>query len=104
MEYGSGSAAEVGAWATGPKAPRILVLTHSGRWPGVWIDRLALPGKVTVFDAVQPEPDTDNLALALGAAHAAPPDLVVGLGGGSVLDVAQAGHSGHVRRRRRWPT
>ncbi len=87
VEYGSGSAAEVGAWVRAEGFQRILVLTQrsmAGR-----VDALALPGKLAVFDAVQPEPDTDNLALALGAAHEVAPDLVIGFGGGSVMDLAK---------------
>jgi alcohol dehydrogenase len=87
VEFGSGTAAEVGAWAKAEGFQRILVLTQrsmAGR-----VAMLALPGAVTVFDGVKPEPDTDNLALALGAAQEAGPDLVVGFGGGSVMDLAK---------------
>lgn len=87
VEFGSGTAAEVGAWATAEGFGRVLVLTQrsmAGR-----VQALALPGSVTVFDGVQPEPDTDNLALALKAAQGADPDLVIGFGGGSVMDLAK---------------
>ena len=87
VEFGTGTAAEVGAWAKAEGFGRILVLTQrsmAGR-----VDALALPGAVTVFDGVKPEPDTDNLALAVAAAQEAKPDLVVGFGGGSVMDLAK---------------
>jgi alcohol dehydrogenase class IV len=87
VEYGLGSAAEVGVWAKAEGHARILVLTQrsmAGR-----VGALGLAGTVTVFDGVQPEPDSDNLALALAAARAADPDLVVGFGGGSVMDLAK---------------
>lgn len=87
VEFGTGTAAEVGVWARAEGFQRILVLTQrsmAGR-----IAALDLPGVVTVFDAVQPEPDSENLALALEAAKAADPDLVVGFGGGSVMDLAK---------------
>ncbi|MEZ5753628.1 MAG: iron-containing alcohol dehydrogenase [Paracoccaceae bacterium] len=87
FDYGAGSAAQVGAWAATEGFGRILVLTQKVMVPQ--IDRLALPGKVTVFDGVQPEPDSTNLAEALQAARAAGPDLVIGFGGGSVMDVAK---------------
>jgi alcohol dehydrogenase class IV len=87
VEFGSGTAAEVGAWAGAEGFQRILVLA-SGSTAGL-VDRLALPGQVTVFDGVRPEPDSDNLARAVSAALAAAPDLIVGLGGGSVMDVAK---------------
>ncbi|TAG16113.1 MAG: iron-containing alcohol dehydrogenase, partial [Rhodobacterales bacterium] len=87
VEYGLGSAAEVGAWAKAEGFRRILVLTQrsmAGR-----VAALGLPGAVSLFAGVLPEPDTDNLALALRAAEAADPDLVVGFGGGSVMDLAK---------------
>lgn len=87
VEFGTGTAAEVGAWAKAESFQRIFVLTQrsmAGR-----VARLGLSGAVTVFDGVKPEPDTDNLAHALEAARAASPDLVVGFGGGSVMDLAK---------------
>jgi alcohol dehydrogenase class IV len=87
FDYGAGSAAQVGLWAESEGFRRILVLTQPvmvGQ-----IDRLGLPGQVTVFDGVQPEPDSKNLAAAVAAGMAAQPDLVVGFGGGSVMDVAK---------------
>jgi alcohol dehydrogenase len=87
VDYGAGSAAEVGLWAEAQGFSRILVLTQKVMLPS--LDLLGLKGAVTVFDQVDPEPDTGNLAAALAAAQAAKPDLVVGFGGGSVMDVAK---------------
>lgn len=87
FDYGAGSGAQIGLWAGAEGFRNILVLTQPPMLPQ--IDRLGLRGKVTVFDAVQPEPDGDNLAAALAAATDAAPDLVVGFGGGSVMDVAK---------------
>lgn len=87
FDYGAGSAAQVGIWAASEGFSRILVLTQPAMTAR--IDKLGLPGQVTVFDSVQPEPDSDNLAAALAAGAAAQPDLVVGFGGGSVMDVAK---------------
>ncbi len=52
-------------------------------------DRLQLPGKVEIFDAIPGEPDVATLEAALTVARRVKPDIVVGLGGGSVLDVAK---------------
>lgn len=87
FDYGAGSAAQVGIWAQSEGFRRILVLTQpvmAGQ-----IDRLGLRGQVTVHDGIHPEPDSDNLAAAVAAAVAAEPDLVIGFGGGSVMDVAK---------------
>ncbi len=87
FDYGAGSAAQVGAWAQSEGFRRILVLTQpvmAGQ-----IDKLCLPGAVTVHDGIHPEPDSDNLEAAVAAGVAAMPDLIVGFGGGSVMDVAK---------------
>ncbi|MDO8885220.1 MAG: iron-containing alcohol dehydrogenase [Pseudotabrizicola sp.] len=87
VEVGAGSAAEVGAWAAAQGYSRILVLTQKPMLGN--LDRLALRGDVTVCDQVHPEPDTDNLDLVLAAARLADPELVIGFGGGSVMDLAK---------------
>jgi alcohol dehydrogenase class IV len=84
VEIGWGSSARVGAWAG---AARTLVLTSPS--VAARIPALALPGEVTVFAAVPPEPDEAALAAALAQAAAARPEVVIGLGGGSVMDVAK---------------
>ena len=87
FEFGAGTAPKVGEWAAGEGFKRILVLTNSiiaGQ-----IDRLKLHGEVSVFADVKPEPDTGNLADANRIAADFDPDLVVGFGGGSVMDVAK---------------
>ena len=50
---------------------------------------MKLSGRVTVFDAIPGEPDIATLEAALEAARRCRPELIVGLGGGSVLDVAK---------------
>ncbi|MDO5606455.1 MAG: iron-containing alcohol dehydrogenase [Paracoccus sp. (in: a-proteobacteria)] len=85
IEIGAGTAARVGNFAG--DAARILVLAtpHTAGFT----DRLGLPGQVTVFDAIPGEPDINTFTAAIEAARSARPDLVVGLGGGSVLDLAK---------------
>ncbi|MDE3820938.1 iron-containing alcohol dehydrogenase [Sinorhizobium meliloti] len=85
LVVGAGSRGEVGAWA-GQAGSTLVIATPvtSG-----FADSLKLSGKVTLFDAIPGEPDITTLEAALEAARNARPDLIVGLGGGSVMDVAK---------------
>lgn len=85
LEIGAGAAARLGLWATGFSRIFVLATPHTAGF----VDRLGLTGTVTLFDAIPGEPDLSIFAAAMAAAKAAEPDLVVGLGGGSVLDVAK---------------
>jgi alcohol dehydrogenase class IV len=85
LAVGAGTVAEVGAWAADAASTLVIATPITAQF----VDRLQLPGRVHVFDAIPGEPDTETLDGALNAARAASPDLVVGLGGGSVLDVAK---------------
>ena len=82
---GAGTIGEVGPWA-GDVSSTLVIATPI---TAGFIDRLKLPGKVALFDAIPGEPEIATLDAALAAARAAKPDLVVGLGGGSVMDVAK---------------
>jgi len=85
LEIGAGAAARLGGWAE--DFATILVIA-SRRTAGL-VGRLGLSGRVTVLDDTPPEPDDAALDRALSAANALRPDLIVGLGGGSVMDVAK---------------
>lgn len=87
LRFGSGQAATLGAWAREQGVSRTLVVAdafNAGR-----VDLLGLPGTVTVFGTVKPEPDISNLQAVLAMAEAAAPELVVGFGGGSAMDLAK---------------
>lgn len=85
LEIGAGAAARLGEWATGYARVLVLATPHTA---GL-VARLGLPGDVAVFTDVPPEPDDLALEAALAVARDLRPDLVVGLGGGSVMDVAK---------------
>ena len=85
LEIGAGASARVGTWAEDAQRIFVLATPHTSGF----VDRLGLKGHVSVFDAIPGEPDIPTFEAALAAARAAQPDLVVGLGGGSVLDVAK---------------
>lgn len=85
LEIGAGSVARLAEWVG--DVPRILVLTMP-----FLRDRAAdlnLPDQVRIFTDIPPEPDDKALADALAIAADLRPDLVIGLGGGSVMDIAK---------------
>ena len=85
VEVGAGTAARLGSWAKAYK--RVLVVASPATAP--FTDRLGLSGEIEIFQDIPAEPDLPALELALSAARAFRPELVVGLGGGSVMDVAK---------------
>ena len=85
LAVGAGTITQVGSWAG--DAGSVLVLATP--ITAGFVDRLQLSGRVSLFDAIPGEPDTATLNAALSAARKAKPDLVIGLGGGSVMDVAK---------------
>ena len=85
IEIGNGAAARLSDWA----APYGRVLVLASRSTAAMVDRLGLPGTVTVHAPVAAEPKDTDLMAALAAARAVRPDLVVGFGGGSVMDIAK---------------
>lgn len=85
LEIGAGAVARLGAWAADYK--RIFVVAMA---PTVgFVDRIGLAGEVTTYIDIPPEPDLPAVEAVLNAARAFKPDLVIGLGGGSVMDVAK---------------
>jgi alcohol dehydrogenase class IV len=82
---GAGTIGDVGTWAADVSRTLVIATPITAGFA----DRLRLAGKVEVFDAIPGEPDIATLDAALVAARKVKPDLIVGLGGGSVLDVAK---------------
>jgi alcohol dehydrogenase len=87
ITFGCGTIAAVAHFAKAKGAKRPLVIADA--FNATRVDLLALPGEVSVFGEVKPEPDVLNLYCALHAARRAAPDLVVGFGGGSAMDLAK---------------
>jgi alcohol dehydrogenase class IV len=87
IEFGSGIAAAAGRRARAMGAVRVLVIADA--FNAARVQFLNLPGRVTVFGDVKPEPDIPNLEQALTLADEISPDLVVGFGGGSAMDLAK---------------
>jgi alcohol dehydrogenase class IV len=87
LQFGGGLVANVGAFVKERGYQRVLVVAdafNAGR-----VDLLALPVRPTVFGEVRPEPDIPNLAALLAVAETVRPDVVIGFGGGSAMDLAK---------------
>jgi alcohol dehydrogenase class IV len=85
--FGSGTVGALAPWVRARGYSRPLVIADiffAGR-----IDVLGLPGRVAAFSEIRREPEIADLEAALAAARAAQPDVIVGFGGGSTMDVAK---------------
>ncbi|AWL96676.1 iron-containing alcohol dehydrogenase [Bradyrhizobium ottawaense] len=87
LEFGNGTIGAAARFAERIGARRPLVI--SDPFNARRVDMLALPGAVKVFGDVKPEPDLPNLEKAVAMAKDVNPDLVVGFGGGSAMDLAK---------------
>ncbi|MGY3459697.1 alcohol dehydrogenase class IV [Bradyrhizobium sp. LM3.4] len=87
LEFGCGTITAAARFAERIGAKRPLVI--SDPFNARRVDRLALPGAVKVFGEVKPEPDLPNLDKAVAMAREVKPDLVIGFGGGSAMDLAK---------------
>src|SRR3569833_630479 len=87
LEFGNGTIVAAMRFAERISAKRPLVIADP--FNARRVDTLALPGAVMVFGEVKPEPDLPNLEKAVAMAKDVKPDLVVGFGGGSAMDLAK---------------
>jgi alcohol dehydrogenase len=87
IEFGCETIAAAARFAQAKGAKRPLVIADA--FNAAHVDLLALPGDVSVFGEVRPEPDIPNLEKALQIAGNAAPDVVIGFGGGSAMDLAK---------------
>lgn len=87
IHIGPGTAAEVGRAAAARGITRALVVADP--FNASRIDHLALDCRVETFADLPGEPDTRMLAAARTLADGYAPDLVVGFGGGSAMDLAK---------------
>jgi alcohol dehydrogenase class IV len=87
IRFGAGTAGTAGEWARAKGFSRILVVADA--FNAARVEVLGFSGEVAVFGEVRPEPDVPNLEAALRLAEDVEPDLVVGFGGGSAMDLAK---------------
>lgn len=101
---GMGSIEELDAIGGEFDAELALIVTDPGLVEAGIIDNVAATLdslEYTVFDDVEPDPDIGTFEAAIAEANAVDPDLVIGVGGGSAMDVAKttsvvAEHGGDV--------
>ncbi|QQR38303.1 iron-containing alcohol dehydrogenase [Devosia rhizoryzae] len=87
IEYGANKARRLADFVPRWAEKRVLVVAdafNAGR-----ADLLALPGQSHIFSEVKPEPDLPNLERLIDQAKAFAPDVIVGFGGGSAMDLAK---------------
>ncbi|TWT87339.1 1,3-propanediol dehydrogenase [Pseudobythopirellula maris] len=94
VAFGAGRIAELGALTAALGAGRVLVVSD----PGVieaghtrrGVDSLRAAGLDTlIFDGVEENPTTDNVAAGVAVAQDFKPDAIVAIGGGSSMDCAK---------------
>lgn len=85
LEIGAGAAGRLGAWAAGHGRIFVVAMAPTAGF----VDRMGLGGEVATYTDIPPEPDLPAVNAVLAAARDFRPDLVIGLGGGSVMDVAK---------------
>lgn len=85
VRFGAGQLGTLAPWVAqrGGKAFVIADAFNAGR-----VDMLGL-GEPAVFGDVQPEPAITDLEAALAAAERCGPDVIIGFGGGSAMDIAK---------------
>ena len=87
VDFGLGAASRLADWVTERGLVRPLIVAdafNAGR-----IALLGFKDDIQVFSEFHPEPDTNDLAALLTAAEASSPDVVIGFGGGSAMDLAK---------------
>ena len=87
IEFGPGTLLRLAAWVKQRGAKRALIVAdafNAGR-----VGLLGLGIETVVFGEVRPEPDLPNLEKLLALADGSRPDLVIGFGGGSAMDLAK---------------
>jgi len=92
--FGCGAVARLGSLAMRNGTRHALIITDQGLAACGAVDRnqqsLETAGvQVSVFDGGEPEPSLDAAAAAVACAQELQPDTIVGLGGGSNMDLAK---------------
>lgn len=85
VEIGAGALARLAPFAA--RFSRVFVVAMAPT--AGFVERIGIKGEVEVFIDLPPEPDLPAVEKVMERARAFKPDLVIGLGGGSAMDVAK---------------
>jgi alcohol dehydrogenase class IV len=85
--FGAGVAQRVGAWIAKRKFSKVFVVSDT--FNSTRTAALGLPSDAVVFSGFKSEPDANDLERLLAAVTQAQPEVVIGLGGGSAMDLAK---------------
>lgn len=94
LVFGPGAVSQLGERTARLGCRRVLLITDERLVAAGLVDQARAPldeagVRVDVFDGGEPEPSLESVDRALSQAKLAPPDGVVGLGGGSNMDLAK---------------
>lgn len=92
--FGAGALKRLGALAREQQARQVLLVTDPGVRTAGHVERArasleAQDIQVRIFDEVEQNPSEQHVKCGLEFARANPPDCIIGLGGGSAMDVAK---------------
>jgi alcohol dehydrogenase len=86
VRFGAGQVASLAGWVAAAGATRCFVVADKVNAARIGVLGLT---NARLFGEVRPEPDLPNLEAAVAAAKAADPEVVIGFGGGSAMDLAK---------------
>lgn len=85
--FGTDVSKRIGAWMVRHGLSRAFVVADSFNVSRV--NSLGIESEAIVFSDFHPEPDTKDLEKLMAAVQAAQPDVIIGFGGGSAMDLAK---------------
>src|SRR5688572_16963408 len=94
LVFGRGAIADLGRWAARRKWANAFLVTDQRLAAAGLVEQVVAPLKaagiaVAIFDGGEPEPAIHTAVKAIEQARGVGPDCIVGLGGGSNMDLAK---------------
>lgn len=94
LAFGPGAVEQLGEWATGHSIRRVVIVTDKNLAKAGLVDKVSQPLRqgqvcVDVFDGGEAEPSIEAALRAIEHARSSSPQAILGLGGGSNMDLAK---------------